>query len=180
MLADHDLGKAEPPHDAVEHQRAGPDHIDPSRMHRGDRRSFRPGLGDPLFQTPAATLTIDEPPSAGQAHHGSAFQSGWWGYVDKDLRAVLGDPVAGPFPRTFCGGGNLAACRQVLLDSLRQATAVPATTVYPAGGPCSAGDQWCADSIVQSPLGGITDPPIAWQNRPTYQQVVSFPASRPS
>ncbi|OLE28764.1 MAG: penicillin acylase [Actinobacteria bacterium 13_1_20CM_3_71_11] len=141
---------------------------------------FRPGLGDPLFQTLAATLTIDEPPSAGQAHHGSAFQSGWWGYVDKDLRAVLGDPVAGPFPRTFCGGGNLAACRQVLLDSLRQATAVPATTVYPAGGPCSAGDQWCADSIVQSPLGGITDPPIAWQNRPTYQQVVSFPASRPS
>ncbi|MEK8104053.1 discoidin domain-containing protein [Micromonospora sp. M12] len=41
-----------------------------------------------------------------------------------------------------------------------------------------AGDQWCADSIAQSGLGGITQPLIAWQNRPTYQQVVSFPAHR--
>jgi len=32
--------------------------------------------------------------------------------------------------------------------------------------------------VIQSPLGGITDAPIAWQNRPTYQQVVSFPAHR--
>jgi len=31
---------------------------------------------------------------------------------------------------------------------------------------------------VQSALGGITHPPISWQNRPTYQQVVSFPAHR--
>jgi acyl-homoserine lactone acylase PvdQ len=139
---------------------------------------FRPGLGDGLFQSLAATLTIDESPSANQAHHGSAFQSGWWGYVDKDLRTVLGDPVAGPLPHAYCGGGTVAGCRQVLLDSLRQAAATPATTVYPGDGTCAAGDQWCADSIVQSALGGITDPPITWQNRPTYQQVVSFPASR--
>ncbi len=139
---------------------------------------FRPGLGDPLYQTLAATLQIDESPSAGQAHHGSSFQYGWWGYVDKDLRSVLGDPVGAPLPRTFCGGGNLASCRQALLTSLQQAMAIPASTVYPGDANCSAGNQWCADSIIQSPLGGITDPPISWQNRPTYQQVVSFPAGR--
>ena len=37
-------------------------------------------------------------PSEAQAHKGSSFQYGWWGYVDKDIRAVLGDPVAGPLP----------------------------------------------------------------------------------
>jgi acyl-homoserine lactone acylase PvdQ len=141
---------------------------------------FRPGLGDPLFQTLAATLTIDESPSAGQTHHGSAFQSGWWGYVDKDIRSVLGDPVAGPLAQPYCGGGTVAGCRQVLLDSLRQAVGIPATTVYPGDSTCAAGNQWCADSIIQAPLGGITDPPITWQNRPTYQQVVSFPAGRSS
>ena len=31
---------------------------------------------------------------------------------------------------------------------------------------------------MQSPLGGITHALITWQNRPTYQQVVSFPAHR--
>jgi hypothetical protein len=31
---------------------------------------------------------------------------------------------------------------------------------------------------VQSPLGGIKHRLIGWQNRPTYQQVVSFPAKR--
>lgn len=43
---------------------------------------------------------------------------------------------------------------------------------------CAAGDQWCADAVQQSPLGGIKQSLISWQNRPTYQQVVSFPAHR--
>jgi hypothetical protein len=66
----------------------------------------------------------------------------------------------------------------VLLTALQQAAAEPATTTYPGDSTCAAGDQWCADSIIQSPLGGITDAPISWQNRPTFQQVVSFPAHR--
>jgi len=41
---------------------------------------------------------------------------------------------------------------------------------------CNAGDQWCSDSIVQSMLGGIGDASTNWQNRPTYQQVVEYPA----
>jgi hypothetical protein len=66
----------------------------------------------------------------------------------------------------------------MLLSTLSQAAAQPASQVYPADDHCAAGDQWCADSIVHSALGGITMPPIGWQNRPTYQQVVSFPARR--
>jgi hypothetical protein len=113
-----------------------------------------------------------------QAHRGSAFQYGWWGYVDKDLRSMLGDEVRAPLPRRFCGGGDPGACRQALLTTLGQATARTPVEVYPGDETCGAGAQWCADAIAQSPLGGITTPLAAWQNRPTYQQVVSFPAAR--
>ncbi|MBE9499650.1 penicillin acylase family protein [Streptomyces sp. GKU 257-1] len=54
----------------------------------------------------------------------------------------------------------------------------PAKSTYPGDDVCEAGDQWCADSIQQRPLGGITDDLTNWQNRPTYQQVVQFPAHR--
>jgi hypothetical protein len=63
-------------------------------------------------------------------------------------------------------------------ESLTAALAEPATTTYPGDDHCDAGNQWCADAILQSPLGGIEHDLIAWQNRPTYQQVVSFPARR--
>lgn len=144
---------------------------------------FQPGLGSDLYTALTADLTVDESPSAGHgptgSHAGSSFQYGWWSYVDKDLRKVLGQPVAGPLAQSYCGGGQLAACRDMLLSTLKQAAAVPATTVYPGDdGGCSAGDQWCADSIVQRPLGGVTDDRISWQNRPTYQQVVEFPTHR--
>ncbi|MEV0802573.1 penicillin acylase family protein [Kribbella sp. NPDC050281] len=131
-------------------------------------------LGPDLYGALVANLKIDERPSA----QGSAFQSGWWGFVQRDLRKVLGDPVQTPQPVTFCGGGLLAACRQVLADSLLAATKVPAATTYPATADCSAGDQFCADQIAHNPMGGITQDRIAWVNRPTYQQVVEFPARR--
>lgn len=157
------------------------------------RGMFRAPLGADLYQSLVNTLQVNESPSGRQAgdvsdlpgsassaqtHKGSAFQYGWWGWVDRDLRAVLGEQVRGGPGRTFCGDGSLAACRQVLLDTLRTAGTTPAAQVYPGDEHCAAGDQWCADAIVQSPLGGIKHAKIAWQNRPTYQQVVSFPARR--
>ncbi|MDN3358591.1 penicillin acylase family protein [Actinomadura sp. DC4] len=157
------------------------------------RAEFKPGLGDGLYQALVDALQINESPSGhqqgdvstiptsaneSQAHKGSSFQYGWWGYVAKDLRGVLGDGVSGPLPRKYCGDGTVAGCRSVLLSSLTEALNEPATTTYPADDVCSAGDQWCADSIEQSPLGGVKHSLITWQNRPTYQQVVSFPAHR--
>ncbi len=84
--------------------------------------------------------------------------------------------MTAPIPVQYCGGGSLSACRGALLSSLTQASGESASTVYPGDSTCSAGDQWCADSIIQSPLGGITDSPISWQDRPTYQQAVEFPS----
>ena len=157
------------------------------------RAEFKPGLGDGLYQALVDTLQINESPSSHQqgdvsslptsanetqSHKGSSFQFGWWGYVSKDLRGVLGDGVSGPLPKKYCGDGTVAGCRSVLLSSLSDALSEPAATTYPADDVCKAGDQWCADAIEQSPLGGIKHSLISWQNRPTYQQVVSFPAHR--
>jgi hypothetical protein len=149
---------------------------------------FQPGMGTDLFNAMVGAIQINESPSGGQTgpssgpadanesipHKGSSFQYGWWSYVDKDLRSVLGQPVQGGLTQQYCGNGSLTACRTALLTSLTQAAAEPATTVYAGDADCSAGDQWCADSIIQRPMGGITDGKITWQNRPTFQQVVQF------
>ncbi|MEV6898032.1 penicillin acylase family protein [Amycolatopsis sp. NPDC051372] len=149
---------------------------------------FKPALGDDAFTAMTNVLQVNESPSGfqnelpgkhvGQPHQGSSYQHGWWGYVSKDLRTVLGQPVAGPLGSTFCGGGDLTACRTALVDSLMAAAAQPASTVYPGDADCSAGDQWCADTVIQRPLGGITHDKISTQNRPTFQQVVEYPAHR--
>ncbi|WP_406461577.1 penicillin acylase family protein [Streptomyces sp. NBC_00111] len=143
---------------------------------------FRPGLGDSLYTALTVSLATDESPAASHgpsgAHSGSAFQYGWWGFADKDLRQVLGQPVKGPLAKTYCGGGDLSACRSALLSTLKEAAAVPAATVYPGDDNCKAGEQWCTDAIIHRALGGISQKSIHWQNRPTYQQVVEFPSHR--
>ncbi|MFF3513653.1 penicillin acylase family protein [Streptomyces sp. NPDC002573] len=146
------------------------------------KAEFEPGLGSDLYAAFGADLPIDESPSAAHgptgAHAGSSFQYGWWSYVDKDIRTVLGEQVQGPLARTYCGGGSLSACRDILISSLKQAAGMTASQVYPGDDQCSAGDQWCADSIVQRTLGGIKHGKISWQNRPTFQQVVEYTSHR--
>jgi hypothetical protein len=152
---------------------------------------FQSGMGTGLFNALVGAMQVNESPSGGQQitvsgtilsdaasqpHKGSSFQFGWWGYVSKDLRSVLGQSVSGAIPVQYCGSGSLSACRTALLSSLTSAAAESAATVYPADTYCSAGNQWCADSIIQSPLGGITDSGISWQDRPTFQQVVEYPS----
>jgi acyl-homoserine lactone acylase PvdQ len=143
---------------------------------------FQPGMGAGLYSAMTGVLSVDDSPyggsEAGVSHKGSSFQSGWYSYVDKDLRSVLGQPVQGGLTQTFCGGGDLASCRSALLSALTTAANTPASSVYPADSVCSAGNQWCADSIQQHPLGGITDDESNWQNRPTFQQVVQYPSHR--
>lgn len=143
---------------------------------------FRPGLGEGLYTALTASLATDESPAASHgpsgAHSGSAFQYGWWGFADKDLRQVLGQPVKGPLAKTYCGDGDLSACRSALLSTLKEAAAVPAAEVYPGDDSCKAGEQWCTDAIIHRPLGGISQKSVHWQNRPTYQLVVEFPSHR--
>jgi acyl-homoserine lactone acylase PvdQ len=146
------------------------------------KAEFEPGLGSELYDAMTANLPIDETPSAAHgptgAHAGSAFQYGWWSYVDKDIRAVLGESVQGPLAKKYCGGGSLSACRDTLISTLKEAAGKTPAQVYPGDDLCAAGNQWCADSINQRTLGGIKHPNISWQNRPTYQQVVEFTSHR--
>ncbi|MEU5533864.1 penicillin acylase family protein [Streptomyces sp. NPDC020362] len=143
---------------------------------------FEPGLGSDLYTAFTGNLPVDEAPSAGHgptgSHAGSSFQYGWWSYVDKDIRAVLGEPVQGGLTQKYCGGGSLGACRDMLISTLKQAAGLTAAQVYPGDDLCSAGDQWCADSINQRTLGGIKHGKISWQNRPTFQQVVEYTSHR--
>lgn len=146
------------------------------------KAEFQPGLGTDLYTAITANLPVDESPSAAHgptgAHAGSSFQYGWWSYVDKDIRSVLGDSVQGPLAQKYCGGGSLTSCRSILISTLKTAAGLTAAQVYPGDDQCSAGDQWCADSIVQRTLGGIKHGKISWQNRPTYQQVVEYTSHR--
>ncbi|MEV7079294.1 penicillin acylase family protein [Streptomyces sp. NPDC093516] len=146
------------------------------------RAEFEPGLGGELYRAMTANLPVDESPSAAHgptgSHAGSSFQYGWWSYVDKDVRAVLGEQVEGPLARTYCGDGSLGACRDTLVRALKEAAGKTAAQVYPGDDLCAAGDQWCADSINHRTLGGINHGPVSWQNRPTYQQVVEFTSHR--
>jgi acyl-homoserine lactone acylase PvdQ len=148
---------------------------------------YEPGVGADAYRARTGVLRINESPSGwqlgepglntGHPHSGSAFQYGWFGQVSQDIRVVLGETPAGKTTPALCG--SLTACRKTLSDTLLGAAAEPLATTYPGDeGNCAAGDQWCADSIVQQKIGGIGHDKISWQNRPTYQQVVEFPARR--
>lgn len=142
-----------------------------------------PGLGSAPYAAFARKLPVDEAPPAGHgptgSHAGSSFQYGWWSHGDKDIRSALGEPLRGPLAYTYCGDGSLAACRDALIGTLKQAAGTTAAQVYPGDDQCSAGDQWCADSIVQRTLGGSKHGKISWRNRPTFQQVVvEYPSHR--
>jgi acyl-homoserine lactone acylase PvdQ len=107
------------------------------------------------------------------AHQGSAFNGGLYSQVNKDLRQVLGKPVQDPWSRTYCGNGNLAACKTALWGALEQAAADLETAF---GSPNVA--DWkraIADDDVRHQAVGITAvPAIHWINRPTFQQVVQL------
>ncbi|HJP67099.1 MAG TPA: penicillin acylase family protein, partial [Actinomycetota bacterium] len=54
---------------------------------------------------------------------GSSFQGGYYGYLQKTARMLLGDHVAQPYRVLRCADGTLAGCRQAVRDSLAAAVA---------------------------------------------------------
>ncbi len=150
---------------------------------------FEPEMGAAFFDAVHSVLSFDNEPNNHGQHLGSAYQDGWWGYVSKDLRRVLGQPVSDGFSRTYCGGGSLSACRDALRQALADALGVPATELYDedhgtAGVqrvdtcPADKSDQWCFDSVRFRPIGGVTVRTIHWINRPTFQQAVEIQGHR--
>jgi acyl-homoserine lactone acylase PvdQ len=130
---------------------------------------MRPVLG-PLVDRLAALQPRDDAPNPG----GSSYIAGWYGYVDKDLRAMVatsrGEPLpAGAFATRFCGAGDLAACRASLWAALDAAGA----ELEAAQGPDPSA--WRADATRERiRFAGFMPNTMRWANRPTFQQVMSF------
>jgi hypothetical protein len=127
---------------------------------------LRPVLG-PLVDRLATLEPRSSPPG-----NGAGYGAGWWGYVDKDLRTLLGRPVAGPFRVRYCGGGDLAACRASLWAALDAAAASLEATQGPS-------HLWHADATRERTTFGFLPASMRWANRPTFQQVMSFAGHRP-
>ena len=119
----------------------------------------------------AALLPKDRPPYA-DGVNGSAFGSGWYGYVDKDLRRLLGRRVRGPFGLRYCGEGALERCRASLWSALAGATAGLAAA---QGTDPSA---WRSDATLEriSFSPNLLPDTMRWTNRPTFQQVLELDA----
>ena len=138
-----------------------------------------PGLADavvspilgPLTDRLAALMGRSDDAGPG----GSSYVSGWYGYVDKDLRTLLGQPVRGAFSRRYCGAGVLATCRDALWNALDQAAAKLEATQGPAP------SEWRSDATAERIrfASGVLSDTMRWTNRPTFQQLMAFSGHRP-
>lgn len=112
----------------------------------------------------------DNAPGAG----GSAYISGYYGYLERVLEQALGTSAA-PYQQLRCADtDDTETCRTALATSLNQA-------IEDLGG-IAAMDSWSVDEtqdqIQHRAIGLATVPGIHWQNRPTFQQVVEFTGHR--
>ncbi len=103
---------------------------------------------------------------------GSAYAGGWYGYLLKDLRSLLGKPVKGPYSTRYCGGGDRRLCGESLYGALDAAAAELAA----AQGSDPAA--WRSDATKERISFGLLPLTMRWANRPTFQQVVSFRSHR--
>jgi acyl-homoserine lactone acylase PvdQ len=103
------------------------------------------------------------------------YDDGWYSYVDKDLRDLFGPQPRAPWSRGYCGGGSKQKCRAMLQRTLRAALKVTPQQLYGGGnGDCAANPQpSCYDQNRPQVTGGIELGAFPFQNRPTFQQVVT-------
>ena len=95
---------------------------------------------------------------------GAAGQS----YVDKDLRALLGDRVNGRFNLSYCGNGSLDACRASLWAVVEQ---VAGELAAEQG---SEPSSWTGPAARTGFAPGLIPDTIRTTNRPTFQQVLEL------
>jgi acyl-homoserine lactone acylase PvdQ len=140
---------------------------------------FKPSLGDKAFERLEAMLQIGD--HTGGSPQAPDFESGWWGYVSKDLRDLFGPKPKAPYSRIYCGKGSKPRCRRALQRSLGRALKTTAAEMYGGGnGKCAADPQpACFDQNRPVVTSGITLPPFPYQNRPTFQQVVTLTQKLP-
>jgi acyl-homoserine lactone acylase PvdQ len=118
----------------------------------------------------AALVPRDDTPGPS----GSSYGDGWYSYLDKDLRSLLGNPVRRPFHNRYCGRGDPVVCAGSLWAAIDRAV----TELEQSQG--SDPTAWRADAakerIAYAP--GILRRTMRWTNRPTFQQAISFTSHR--
>jgi len=132
----------------------------------------------PLLADAWASTVLGPKLTAELASFDSQFQAppggqefGWFGYMDKDLRTLLGERVRGKFAVRYCGGGSLKRCRAQLWAAMDKAGRELAATQGP--NPAAWHSSATAEQI--SFIPGLLPYKLAYTNRPTgIQQVLSF------
>ena len=136
-----------------------------------------PVLG-PQLEELASLIPRDNPAN----RQGSSYGDGWYGYVYKDLRALLAESGLGgngeesgegQFKTRFCGLGDLNECRKSLWTALKEAgdeLALAQGTNDPT--------KWQADAGPERIRFAEGFPTMRWTNRPTFQQAISFAGHR--
>jgi hypothetical protein len=139
---------------------------------------FEPMLGKPAFDRVHGMTGFG----------GSDFDDGWFSYPYKDLRRLFAKGrERGPYSRVYCG--NLpgkryssatlrSRCRTVLQQSLAEALTVTPAQLYGRSCP-SDPEPACADKDTFTYASAITIPAFPYQNRPTFQQVVTLTRQLP-
>jgi hypothetical protein len=147
---------------------------------------FQPMIGSGAFGAIQTLLPLGgEVPVSGDG-----FNNGWWGYVSKDLRRVYSiGRERGPYSQAYCG--NLpgrrfstaalrSRCTAALRASLLAATTVTPQQLYGSYSACSSDPEpACADQNTWTDASAISLPPFPFQNRPTFQQVVTLTRKLP-
>jgi acyl-homoserine lactone acylase PvdQ len=141
---------------------AGPAILDAAWLPIGEA-VLGPVLGE-LLPEFSGLVGPDDAPSA----QGSSYDNGWYGYVYKAMKEVLGEPVAQPFSRGYCGNGSLAACRESLWAAIQAAAGK--LQAEQGGSPSS----WKAAKVRIAFPPGLTPFTMKWTNRSTFQQVIEF------
>jgi acyl-homoserine lactone acylase PvdQ len=104
---------------------------------------------------------------------GSSYDAGWYSYVDKTVRMLLGKPVKSPYSALTCGNGDLPTCAAALWSSLDQA----GNALAAAQG--SDPTAWRSDATKERiAFAGFISDTMRWANRPTFQQVIVFRSHR--
>ncbi|HVU93055.1 MAG TPA: penicillin acylase family protein, partial [Jatrophihabitans sp.] len=130
-------------------------------------------------------------PNSGGAHLGSAYDGGYESYLVATLEQLLGHPPADGFGPEItsreCAGGpstcpaTIDAALRTTHDTLVAANGSTDVASWTASSASAAAKQAMPvyDAIQFRTMGIVGQPAIDWQNRPTFQQVVSFPRHRP-
>jgi acyl-homoserine lactone acylase PvdQ len=139
---------------------------------------FKPVLGGKAYSQLEGMLETGN--VVGGSPRAPDYDDGWYSYVYKDLRDLLGASKS-PWSRVYCGGGNRKRCAAVLQKSLSKALTVKPAKMYGGGnGGCASDPQpACFDQNRPQVTSGITLGPFPFQNRPTFQQVVTLTQKLP-